>query len=179
MGQNGLDQTRMKIIFKSLVVASLFAGGAILSISQADAGGSLTAPTRTISTAPESVTMDGLSISSKTRRKKLPLGVWGGEHISMEVTDRRATIEYDCAHGTINERIMLDRRGRFDVSGMQIPEHGGPVTRDEQASGYPARFAGQVTGKKMMLTVTNVATREIIGTFTLVKGVEAILRKCR
>lgn len=32
-------------------------------------------------------------------------GAWGGEHIAMEVTDPGATIEYDCAHGRITEKI--------------------------------------------------------------------------
>src|SRR3979411_2412047 len=53
------------------------------------------------------------------RTKGLPVGLWGGEHISMEVTGQGATVEYDCAHATIGQRIALDRRGRFDVPGVQ------------------------------------------------------------
>ena len=33
--------------------------------------------------------------------KALPNGVWGGEHIRMDVTDSGADIEFDCARGTV------------------------------------------------------------------------------
>ena len=37
-------------------------------------------------------------------------GTWGGDHISMEVTDSGAEIEYDCAHGSVTEtNLMMDR----------------------------------------------------------------------
>jgi len=120
----------------------------------------------------------GLAMNGKARTKGLPLGLWGGEHISMEVTERRTTIEYDCAHGTIDQRITLDRRGRFDVSGMQFQERGGPVRQDGELAGYPVRFAGQVNGKTMKLSVRNSVTKELIGVFTLVHGGEPKLRKC-
>jgi len=39
---------------------------------------------------------------------KLARGVWGGQHIRAEVTDSGADIEFDCAHGTIDQPIVLD-----------------------------------------------------------------------
>jgi hypothetical protein len=62
---------------------------------------------------------------------------------------------------------------------MQVQEHGGPVRQNEQSTGYPARFAGQVNGKTMKLSVRNSATKELVGTFTLVYGSEPKIRKCR
>jgi hypothetical protein len=118
-------------------------------------------------------------INGEVRTKRLPVGLWGGEHISMEVTERGATIEYDCAHGTIEQRITLDRRGRFNVSGKQVTEHGGPVRQNEELAGYPVRFAGEVNGKTMKLTVRNSVTKELIGIFTLVQGADPKLRKCK
>jgi hypothetical protein len=120
-----------------------------------------------------------LPMNGEARTKGLPVGLWGGEHISMQVTERRTTVEYDCAHATIDQRIALDRRGRFDVPGMQVQEHGGPVRQNEQPAGYPVRFAGQVNGKTMKLSVRNSATKELVGTFTLVYGSDPKIRKCR
>ena len=37
------------------------------------------------------------------RNDKLATGVWGGQHIRAEVTDRGADIEFDCAHGAIDQ----------------------------------------------------------------------------
>jgi hypothetical protein len=96
----------------------------------------------------------------------------------MEVTARQATIEYDCAHATIDQPIVLDRHGRFSVSGRQFPEHGGPV-RQEDEEGHPARFSGEVKGNSMTLKVEIIATRELIGNFTVVYGVEPRLFKCK
>lgn len=121
----------------------------------------------------------GLPINGEVRTKQLLVGLWGGEHISMEVTKLRATIEYDCARGTIGQGITLDRQGRFNVLGMHIAEHGGPVREGEQSTGIPVRFAGQVNGKNMKLGVSNAATREMLGDFTLVYGAQPRLRKCK
>jgi len=96
----------------------------------------------------------------------------------MEVTARKTTIEYDCAHATIDQLITLDRYGRFSVAGRQFPEHGGPV-REEDEAGHPARFSGQVKGNSMTLKVENTATRELIGNFTVVLGAEPRLFKCK
>jgi hypothetical protein len=116
--------------------------------------------------------------SEKPRRRPLPTGTWGGQHISMEVTARGVSIEYDCAHATIDQPITLDRNGRFDVSGKQFPEHGGPV-RQEDEEGHPARFSGQVKGNSMALKVENSTTKELIGNFAVVYGAQPRLFKCR
>ena len=117
-------------------------------------------------------------ISEKPRTRRLPTGTWGGQHISMKVTARTVSIEYDCAHATIDQPITLDRYGRFSVSGRQFPEHGGPV-REEDEAGHPARFSGQVKGNSMTLKVENSATRELIGNFTAVYGAQPKLFKCK
>lgn len=117
-------------------------------------------------------------VSEKPRTKPLPTGTWGGPHIRLEVTARHTTIEYDCAHATIDQPIILDRQGRFSVSGKQFPEHGGPV-RQEDEEGHPARFSGQVKGNAMALRVENSTTRELIGNFTVVYGAEPRLFKCK
>ncbi|PYS75702.1 MAG: hypothetical protein DMF66_18805 [Acidobacteria bacterium] len=106
-------------------------------------------------------------------------GTWGGEHISLEVTAQGGQVEYDCAHGTIDQKIVSDARGRFDLRGTHVREHGGPVRKDETADSHPARFAGQIKGDTMTLTVTESDTKELVGTFTLVYGQRPHLMKCR
>ena len=117
------------------------------------------------------------------RRKSAPEaltpGVWGGQHIRFEVTERGANIEYDCAHGTIEGRIVVDSRGRFSVRGMHYEEHGGPVRIGEEAGGYPVRLSGIIGGSLLKLTVTRAGTRRVIGTFTLARDREAEVFKCR
>jgi hypothetical protein len=108
----------------------------------------------------------------------LALGSWGGQHISLEVTADGAIAEYDCAHGTISQKISLDRRGRFNVAGTHVAEHGGPVREGRQAD-IPVQFTGRVSEKRMYLTVRRRGSGQLIGSFTLVSGQEASLVKCR
>jgi len=176
----------MNCLWRSMIVVLLFlVGPAFLFSSQAKRGNNLVGLVAWENDHPKKIWtesergMVGLPMNGEARTKRLPVGLWGGEHISVQVTEQGATIEYDCAHATINQRITLDRRGRFDVSGMQVQEHGGPVRQNEQSTGYPARFAGQVNGKTMKLSVRNSATKELVGTFTLVYGSEPKIRKCR
>ena len=41
--------------------------------------------------------------------QRVARGVWGGLHINMVVGARSATVEYDCAHGTIDGRPGFDK----------------------------------------------------------------------
>lgn len=107
------------------------------------------------------------------------IGKWSGNHISLEITENGAEIEYDCATGTIGKRIILDKKHGFDVSGTYAEEHGGPVRRNEQSNGVAVKYKGQIKGRKMILTVKRTDNNKIVGVFTLIYGRESTLVKCR
>lgn len=113
------------------------------------------------------------------KNDKLATGVWGGDHIRAEVTDKGAEIEFDCAHGTIAEAIVPDGKGGFDVSGKFAPQHGGPVRDNEDSKGISVRYVGRVQDSELTLTIINTDTKETIGEFTLTHGNEGRIRKCR
>ena len=104
-------------------------------------------------------------------------GAWGGEHIVLEVSEKGAEVELDCAHGEVTQHISLGRHGDFDVAGTFTPEHGGPVRRDENPQPASARYFGRVEGDTMSLTVT--LGKEKVGDFTLTRGGRPNLTKCR
>ena len=107
-------------------------------------------------------------------------GVWGGRHIRFEVTEGGgARIEYDCAQGTIEGRIVVDARGRFNVYGTHYEERGGPVRPGDGERGYRVRLSGRVGGSLMKLTVTRAGTGELIGTFDLARDRDPFIVKCR
>lgn len=119
-------------------------------------------------------------IGGKPRKMPtIPAGIWGGPSIRIEINGGNGTVEYDCAHGTITGPLKLDRNGKFSFQGMHVREHGGPIRLNEIRQGQPARFSGWTDGKKMTLTVTLTDGNVEIGTFTLVRGQESRLRKCR
>jgi len=113
-------------------------------------------------------------------RHSLPAGTWGGDHVNLTVTEEGATIEFDCAHGTLKGPILPDAEGRFETAGTYVQEHAGPVREeDETAAGSPARYKGQVAKGKMTLTIAFPEGREPLGPFDLVHGKEGRLMKCR
>jgi hypothetical protein len=116
---------------------------------------------------------------SAARGQPLSEGLWGGEHIRMEVTAAETKIEFDCAHATIASKALIDSRGRFVAKGTYFEERGGPVRQAQEGHGYPAQFRGTVKAKRMTLTVTRTDTNELIGTFSLTHGREPELVKCR
>ena len=126
-----------------------------------------------------SMTQGGKKSVRRRAPDTLMPGVWGGRHIRFEVTEDGARVEYDCAHGTVEGKIVVDGGGRFNVYGMHYEEHGGPVRPGEGARGFRVRLSGRVGGSLMKLTVTRPGTREVIGTFSLARDREALIVKCR
>jgi hypothetical protein len=111
--------------------------------------------------------------------QKLANGVWGGQHIRAEVTDKGVVIEFDCAHGSIDGPITLDGRGSFDVKGKFASEHGGPTRRNERDNSRAIRYVGRVSNKELTLTLSDLNTKEDLDSFTLTLGSEGRLMKCR
>jgi hypothetical protein len=110
--------------------------------------------------------------------RTISLGAWGGDHVGLVLTATGGTLEYDCAHGTIDEPFVTDSAGRFQLMGTHTREHGGPIGRDEKADKHPARYTGGVDGDTMTLTVTLTDSNEVLGTFTLTRGRIARVFKC-
>lgn len=113
-----------------------------------------------------------------SKMSKLQTGIWGGTHIGIEVTESGAQLNYDCAHGSIDQPIVLDKNGRFEVNGTHTKEQGGPLRPGNENSGQRARYTGAVTGQTMTFTVTLTDTKETIGTFTVAHGQRPRIVKC-
>jgi hypothetical protein len=116
---------------------------------------------------------------SRIKMSDVIIGMWSGNHISLEINENGAHIEYDCATGAIGKRIILDKKNAFDVLGTYAEEKGGPVRQNNQTNGFSVKYKGQVKGKKMNLTVRRADNNKIIGTFALFYGRESTLVKCR
>ncbi len=116
--------------------------------------------------------------SSSGGTKRAQAGPWGAMGVAMEVTESGARIEFDCAHATISEPLLLDSEGRFDVKGLYFREHGGPVREGEESRGQPVRYMGQVTGENMTLTIKPEGSDTPIVSYNLAHGKTGRLRKC-
>ena len=121
----------------------------------------------------------GLAESKPRKAQRLATGPWGGPHIRIDVGARSASIEYDCASGTINGPLTVDSRGRFTWRGTHHREHAGPIRVGEQGNDRPATYSGFVKGDKMTLTVKLSETNEVIETYTLKRGGFGRVFKCK
>ena len=119
------------------------------------------------------------NFAKSLRMQKVATGVWGGDHIVMHVSPGSASLEYDCATGSITGPLALNRKGEFSWRGFHSPEHGGPVRGDEEAVRQPTTYKGTVHGDVMTLTVKRKDDGEDLGTFTLKRGSEGHVFKCR
>ena len=118
----------------------------------------------------------GPAVAGEARR--IASGLWGGDHVRMMVSDVGARLEYDCAGGTIDQPIVLDASGKFAAKGSYTPERGGP-RRDGATAVARARYTGRVAGDTITLTVTLETSKERVGMFTLKRGDDVLLTKCR
>ena len=124
------------------------------------------------------VLLSVFTVTAKIQKmQRIATGLWGGQHISMNVTAKSATIEYDCASGVINGPLVVDADGSFNLRGTHRMERGGPVRADEKPSDQPATYTGTIKGNTMTLTLKVGDSDE--ETFTLEKGKPGELVKCK
>src|ERR1051325_6023659 len=97
--------------------------------------------------SPTSANSRDLTASPTPHSGALPPGVWGGEHISLEVTASGGNLDFDCAHGAITEKIVPGHDGRFAVKGTYAAEHGGPG-RGGEDSRKRATYRGLIGGSQ-------------------------------
>ena len=117
--------------------------------------------------------------SRPRKMQRLATGTWGAPHIRIEVGPSSATIDYDCANGTIDGPLTIDSKGRFTWRGTHNQEHGGPVRMDETSNSHPAIYSGWVKGDTMKLAVKLADTDEVLDTFMLKRGGKGRVFKCK
>jgi hypothetical protein len=106
-------------------------------------------------------------------------GLWGGAHLRVSVGREGAQLEFDCAHGAINAPFVLDAEGRFDLPGTYTREGPGPIRIGREPTARPARYAGRVEGGRMTLSVRLEGADKPLGEYTLARGKEGRVVKCR
>ncbi len=117
-------------------------------------------------------------VKFKSELDDAPLGLWGGRSAALDISATGGTIEFDCAHGVLNQPLILDDSGRFDVMGTFVREHPGPVREDEPPDTHSARYRGWTDGKALVIMVELTDSKETFGPFFLELGAPSRLVKC-
>ena len=120
--------------------------------------------------------LGGCSATGSTVSNGPVTGAWGGVHASLALASDGGTITYDCAHGALRAPVVLGNDGAFDVAGIHVREHGGPVRMGEIPDSLAARYVGQVHNDRMTLRV--MVGADILGPFVLQLGATPQLFRC-
>lgn len=107
-------------------------------------------------------------------------GLWGGQGISLIVNGDSSTFVLDCAHGTVDDPIMINRVGMFTARGTVTIEHGGPEHPGEQLPTFESSFDGVVAGgDQMHLRISyEVDGQPRMTDYTLKYRAQPTLHKC-
>lgn len=103
------------------------------------------------------------------------VGAWGGRSIALTLTSAGGTVEYDCAHGRIDDPLRPDADGQLRASGVHVRE-GGPMRVGEPEDALPAIYVGTVDGDRITLRV--LVGADTLGPFLATKGASPQLFKC-
>lgn len=106
-----------------------------------------------------------------------PIGTWGGSNLNLTIGAAGAVLEFDCAHGSIDQAFAADASGRFDLAGTFVAESPGPIREDPLPS-HPARYSGTTDGRAMTLIVTVTDIGQVFGPFRLSFGTAGRIFKC-
>ena len=115
--------------------------------------------------------------SGPTMTQRKLSGTWGGPHIRITVENGAASVEYDCANGSIPAPLTIKLDGSFKWRGSFTPERGGPVRGDEKPNRLPAIYSGSIAGDTMTLHV-KVSGRDDTQNYDLTKGSFGEVFKC-
>ncbi|MGA7573257.1 MAG: hypothetical protein WCA97_04680 [Terriglobales bacterium] len=109
------------------------------------------------------------------------LGLWGGPDLEMQVTPHGATLEFDCAQGTISEPLALDQSGTFHARGS-FQTQGGAARKVQPSGGINVIYSGNLRGETLQIEFTvgeNAGeNKQPPQKFTLIRGQAGNLKKC-
>jgi hypothetical protein len=106
-------------------------------------------------------------------------GLWGGMHVRLNVGAGGVELEFDCAHGQISVPFKTGPEGRFDLPGTYTREGPGPIRLKHLPTAVPAHYSGRVEGSRMTLSVRLDDPAQALGDYSLTRGQEGRVTKCR
>lgn len=110
---------------------------------------------------------------------RVPAGEWNGPHARLYVEEKGASLELECARGTLDGALRLERGGRFHAKGLFRRERGAEMAEEAPAAeDRPAQYSGALKGNVLTLRVLTEDEQKL-GPFTLERGGRAELRKCQ
>jgi hypothetical protein len=106
------------------------------------------------------------------------IGTWGGDDVRITIGAASSILQYDCAHGTIDQPFAVNTIGRYDLVGTHTLEEPGPIREGQTPVARPARYTGSTDGKTMTFAITLTESNQTFGPFTLALDAPGRVVKC-
>lgn len=123
----------------------------------------------------------GFAPRSLAPRQSAPnglIGTWGGDHVRITIGAASSILEFDCAHGTIDQSLALNFAGQFTAVGTIVLESPGPVKENDEGSRHPALYTGSTNGKTLTFMITLTDTGQTLGPFSPALDAPGRILKC-
>ncbi len=160
-------------------INSLLSGQNLQSNSSSvDVNGSPATPANNQTSPPITNTPINQPVPPTPAPSSLLNGNWGGLHVSMIVTAKSITANFDCSHGTIDQPVQTDSKGHFSALGTYTIEKGGPVSQGNEPAAQGATYSGTVSGKSLTFTITLTSNNQQLGPYSLTYGSTGKVTKC-
>jgi hypothetical protein len=106
-------------------------------------------------------------------------GHWGTNGAELDVTANGGTLYFNCSRGSLDQSLILDSNGDFDVTGTVVYT-GGPIIVGHPNTAKPARYTGNVNGNEMTISIAYSDNSDHAQTanYTLLYGTSGSLGVC-
>jgi len=117
-------------------------------------------------------------ILNQTKLALVSPSSWGAVGISFIISENDVEIEYDCANGKIEQRLMMNEQGSFSADRIYIRRYPGALRLNLPPKPQPARYEGAISGNTMTLKVTLTEINEILEEAVLERKKTPRIHKC-
>jgi len=109
---------------------------------------------------------------------KVPLlGNWGGKGIRIVASETQTNLEFDCAAGVINKKVMINNN-LFSVKGTYTHFSGNMPIDANPTEAQNVIYEGSFSGNNVSLTIKSEDGKKIISKYTLAKNADGIIVRC-
>lgn len=104
-------------------------------------------------------------------------GRWGGQGISVLASDTQVILDFDCASGTINKKVMLSNnlfleKGNYTQFAGNVPINANPPEPKI------VQYEGNLSGNNLSLTIKSEDGKTVIGKYIIVKNETGKIIRC-
>jgi hypothetical protein len=105
------------------------------------------------------------------------MGKWGARGIIVNVTETKVTLNFDCAEGEINKKVVF-KNNQFSETGTYTQFMGNMPIFNDGPKPKPVLYEGKLSGDSLNLTIKSEDGISVIGNYTIIRNYEGRIYQC-